>query len=300
MQQFKKEDNHYSRFVDAIQTSDIKYIKSIVCRKYYKDNWWEKYDDLAIKEFIKTENIKLFEIIPMSIMRGDAMIRNIAKSNTEIIFNEYHKYVDNIVLCKIYYNNNITNKIKKLCSNLESKNNINYEEIFKRPLDKLYKKINNFNYPNYEDYSIFIYDYNNNQCTKVYNGNCDMCDSFRYWFITNIRTAFNSDTENIINIGTFKKPIYRNFRVNLKDTGHYYVKKVTTISIGSSSDEKWLELYQIIMIRNYGTRRQDKLKLIDMMTMRKNTSNKLTDLKLIKNDVIKKMKEIERMEKYGY
>ena len=79
--------------MDAIQTSDIKYIHSKECRKHYRNNWWEKYNGLAIKILIQTDNIKLFKVISKSIIRTTIMLQNIAEYSNEIMFNEYIKHI---------------------------------------------------------------------------------------------------------------------------------------------------------------------------------------------------------------
>ena len=145
MQQFNKGDHHYSRFLDAIQTSDIKYIYSKTCRKHYKNNWWEKYNGLAIKTLIQTENIKLINIISKSIIHTTILSDNIAEYANEAMFNKYikcikfmpckieirnfyantgnkqfidrKKCVDHNYICKIYHCPKINDKIKKLCNN---------------------------------------------------------------------------------------------------------------------------------------------------------------------------------------
>ena len=144
--------------MDAIQTSDIKYIHSKECRKHYRNNWWEKYNGLAIKILIQTDNIKLFKVISKSIIRTTIMLQNIAEYSNEIMFNEYIKHIKYIpcrvetkdyfechkyardkpenfynwqdyrrykkhnYICEIYHCPKVNHTIKKLCYKIEKKN----------------------------------------------------------------------------------------------------------------------------------------------------------------------------------
>lgn len=290
-QEFKKEDIYYSKFIDALHLSDIRYIKSIPCRIKYKDEWWEKYDNLAIKEFIGTNNIKLFEIIPITIIRCDSMINCIAKSNSEIIFNEYCKYVDNIIICKIYYNINITNTIKKLCINREHENNIDYEKIVSTQINILYKKINNFG-NELCLYSIFIYDYNTAQSIKAYSGSGHNCDIFKKHFIRNVCNTLYTNKIG----GNFIDCPKSNECITLHDLENDFIIRdsynTTILRIGLGDPNGLIDLYTITMVRHHSTNIHSKLKLIDLITMNKNVAVNLLNFNFIKKETYKRTKNL--------
>ena len=113
---FKPEDNNYSRFIDALQVCDEKYLDSDECKKHYNKNWWLKYNCLAVKESIK--NIHIFNRIPNEILKNNKVIPFI---NTKNIFNEYYKHIEYKNICALWLHRDTTEEIKKMCIMTEEK-----------------------------------------------------------------------------------------------------------------------------------------------------------------------------------
>ena len=115
---FKSEDNHYSRFIDALQVCDEKYLDSDECKKHYNKNWWLKYNCLAVKESAK--NITSFNRIPKEILKRNEIIPYLTNISKEI-FNEYYKHIHYINVCKLWLHKDTTDEIKEMCSAMEEK-----------------------------------------------------------------------------------------------------------------------------------------------------------------------------------
>ena len=115
---FKPEDNHYSRFIDALQVCDKKYLDSGECKKHYNKNWWTKYNYSAVKESAK--NITSFNRIPKEILKRNEIIPYLTNISKEI-FNEYYKHIDYVNVCKLWLHRDTTDGIKKMCNAMEEK-----------------------------------------------------------------------------------------------------------------------------------------------------------------------------------
>ena len=115
--QFKKEDNHYSRFIDALKTADIDYINSIECKKHFIKNWWTKYNHLAIKDSIKSHNVNIFKLIPKKLL--DSVVVQFIKYFNEELFKEYSYNSSWQNICEIYLHRDTSDDIKKLCISME-------------------------------------------------------------------------------------------------------------------------------------------------------------------------------------
>ena len=140
---FNPEDNHYSRFIDALQVCDEKYLDSDECKKHYNKNWWLKYNCLAVKE--STKNITIFNRIPKEILKHENVIPFLTNVSKEI-FNEYYKHIDYVNVCKLWLHKDTTDEIKEMCSAMEEKhiNNIKqwvHHIIIYKQLDDEYEKI---------------------------------------------------------------------------------------------------------------------------------------------------------------
>ena len=190
--QFKKEDNHYSRFIDALKNADMDYINNGECKKHFNKNWWTKYNHLAIKDSIKSHNVNIFKLIPKELLSNDVTYKFIIKYANEKIFKEYSYNSSWQNICKIYLHRDTSDEIKKLCismegdhlnnmipwvtNEVEEKNNITDEEM--KLLNKNYcnmdnitdeeMKLLNENYYNMDNNMSLQYYNNNNYCIEYY------------------------------------------------------------------------------------------------------------------------------------
>ena len=115
---FKPEDNHYSRFIDALQVCDEKYLDSDECKKHYKINWWLKYNYLAVKE--STNNITIFNRIPKEILKSNGIIPYLTNVSKDI-FNEYYRHTNYKNICALWLHKDTTDEIKEMCGAVEEK-----------------------------------------------------------------------------------------------------------------------------------------------------------------------------------
>lgn len=289
MQQFKKEDNHYSRFVDAVQIYNIEYIESDECKKYFINNWWEKYDGLAIKIVIKNKNVKLFNRIPVKILKSNIMISLISEYAGNIIFNKYYRHASTINICKIYYNNMATNEIKYLCNRVERENIIKYKIDIDEKINKFEEKICNYSEKE-KIYNVFIFNHINHKYSKKFTGT--------YYKCKNYLKNFKQELNNIITHGNIISSKGKSKYIDTdKIKYNVNIYSFTYIDCENESEiynillyvngNEYLTLYRLDIIEINKDEVRNKLKLLDFITMKNKISNKLTNI----NNINKKVKE---------